>query len=106
MIFGRSPFARTPFGSSGLSHAWFYANFARQQNKPEEDKFFAAFGRFIASYALAEAAFHIAARHFSGLPEGKARAILGGMRISDLIEKLRALIADEDASKLFDILIE
>ncbi len=65
-------------GTSGLSRGqgrfaepmplWLGANFSEFVGKANADKCFAAFGRFIAAYALAEAGFHVAARHFSGLP--------------------------------------
>lgn len=71
---------------------WFQANFAKQQQKPDEDRIYAAFGRFIASYALAEAAFHVAARFFSGMPDNKARIVFSGMRLGDVIDRLRAFV--------------
>ena len=81
---------------------WFQANFARQKAREAEDKYFASFGRFIAAYALAEASFHIAARHYSGLEEHRARAIFSGMRLPDLIERTRSLIADADQLISYD----
>jgi hypothetical protein len=57
----------------------------------DETAYYAAFGRFVAAFALAEAGAHIAARYFSGLGEDAARVIFSGMRLSDLAEKLRKL---------------
>jgi hypothetical protein len=85
-----------PFGEGQFAEAFIAANVARQRTKPDEDKVFAAFGRFVAACALAEASFHVAARHFSGMPEEKARIVFNGMRIGDVIERIRALTKDTD----------
>ncbi len=71
---------------------WFQALFANASNEKEETAHFAALGRFIAAYALAEAGVHVAARHHSGLSEDKARVIFGGSGLADIAEMLRKLV--------------
>lgn len=96
-----------PFGLGGFNQSmlnepvplWLLANFAKQRQKPDEDRTFAAFGRFIASYALAEAGFHIAARSFSGMPENKARIVFAGMRLGDVIERVLRLVNETPHAK-------
>jgi len=46
----------------------------------------------IAAYARAEAGVHFLARYLSGLPDAKARAIFGRMRLPDLIELIRQMM--------------
>jgi hypothetical protein len=53
--------------------------------------YFESLGRFIAAYAVAEAAVHELARSLSKLPEAKARVIFAGMRLSDLADRIRAM---------------
>jgi hypothetical protein len=84
---------------------WFQANFFKQQQKPEEDRHYAAFGRFIAAYAMAEAGVHIAARFFSGMPEEKARVVFSGMRLGDVFDRLSFLAAGTPHQKEVDSLI-
>jgi hypothetical protein len=88
-----------PFGEGGFAEQavplWFQANFAKQRQKPDEDRIFSAFGRFIASYALAEAGVHIAARFFSGMPDKKARIMFKDMRIVDVSDRLIQLAPKE-----------
>ena len=83
---------------------WFAANFAKQQQKPDEDRIYAAFGRFVASYALAKSALHIAARHFSGMPDDKARVVFSGMRQADIIDRLRSLIPSDKTDEVSQLL--
>jgi hypothetical protein len=52
---------------------------------------FAAFGSFIASYALAESIVHCVTRDFSGLDDEPARIVFSGMRLGDLTDRLRKL---------------
>lgn len=52
---------------------------------------FEALGRFIVAYANAETAVHLLARRLSGLSDTKARAVFGGMRLTDVIDRLRAI---------------
>jgi hypothetical protein len=59
---------------------------------PEDDPYFAAYGRFIANYAAAEQAVHFLARRLSRLTDAKARIIFSGMRLSDLAERVRGLL--------------
>jgi hypothetical protein len=57
-----------------------------------ETTYYAELGRMIAFYARAEASVHMLARHFSGLPEAKARAVFGGMRLADLTDRIRQMM--------------
>jgi hypothetical protein len=66
--------------------------FATATLSQRETTYFAALGRMIAAYAGAEASVHMLARHLSGLPEVKARAVFGGMRLSDLVERIRNMM--------------
>jgi len=50
-----------------------------------------AVGRFVTSFATAEAAVHMLARHISGLSDQKARIVFGGMRLPDLSEIIRQI---------------
>jgi hypothetical protein len=65
-------------------------------HKSDEEAHFAALGLFVSSYAMAEASVHILARYLSGLKDDAARAIFGGMRISDLAERIRRLMEIND----------
>ena len=56
-----------------------------------EPGYFAELGRMIAAYARAEAGVHVLARHLSRVPDAKARAIFGRMRLPDLIEVIRQI---------------
>lgn len=51
-----------------------------------------AVGRFVTSYAHAEAAVHMLARYLSGLSDEKARIVFGGMRLPDLSDIIRHFI--------------
>lgn len=67
----------------------------------EDTPYFSAIGHFISDYASAESAFHILARSLSELGDAEARAIFGGMRLDDLIDRIRSLmrlrlVAEED----------
>ena len=57
-----------------------------------EPGYFAELGRMIVGYARAEAVVHCLARHFSGLPDTKARPVFGRMRLPDLIDVIRQMI--------------
>jgi hypothetical protein len=85
---------------------WLAANFAKQQQRPDEDRIYAAFGRFVASYALAESALHIAARHFSGMPDDKARVVFSGMRQANVIDRLRSLIPSDKTDEVSELLTQ
>jgi hypothetical protein len=58
----------------------------------EETPYYAAFGRFIIAYANVETMVHQVARKLSGLSDEKARVIFGGMRMSDVTIRIRALL--------------
>ena len=75
----------------------------RPKETSAETEYYAAFGRFIATYARAEAAVNMAARHFSTLDDDLARVIFGGMRLTDLAEKIRKMMpANQTVSKDID----
>jgi hypothetical protein len=78
---------------------WFLANVVE-----DEERTYSLFGRFVAAYALAESGLHIAVRHFSGMPDEKARIVFAGMRHADIVERLRALIPAEKANELESLL--
>jgi len=82
---------------------WISSLFAEPSKEEIAD--YAAFGRFIAAFALAEGGVHIAARQFSGLTDDNARVIFGGMRLTNLAEKLRKLTAETDNFKEVDELL-
>jgi hypothetical protein len=63
---------------------------------------FEAVGRFISSFASAEAAAHALARKLSGLTDKKARVIFGGMRLGDITDRMRGMmLADVVAEKIY-----
>jgi hypothetical protein len=67
-----------------------------------EPGYFAELGRMIAAYASAEAGVHFLARYLSGLPDAKARAIFGRMRLPDLIELIRQMMrVDEKTDDVY-----
>jgi hypothetical protein len=57
-----------------------------------DDPYFAALGKFIASNASAEHTVHSTARRPSHPTEAKARIIFSGMRLGDLVERIRGLL--------------
>src|ERR1035437_8868002 len=63
---------------------------------------FEAVGRFISSFASAEAAAHALARKLSGLSDKKARIIFGGMRLGDITDRIRGMmLADAIAENTY-----
>jgi hypothetical protein len=84
----------TPKNSNATPPLWVSALFAEKRLAERQIPFYAALGRFVTAYALAEAGVHITARHFSGLSDEHARVIFGGMRLGDLSERLRKLTDD------------
>lgn len=60
---------------------------------------FAAFGRFIAAYALAEGAAHAVARALSGMREEKARIIFCRMPLEVVIKHIRSMLEIADHPK-------
>ncbi|MBR0693492.1 hypothetical protein [Bradyrhizobium lablabi] len=56
-----------------------------------------AVGRFVTSFANAEAAVHLLVRQLSGMPDDKARIVFGGMRLPDLTEIIRRLMRIDNA---------
>jgi hypothetical protein len=79
----------TPKNSNANVPPWFKAVFSLPAR--DEAAYYAAVGEFILAYAAAEAALHLAVRHFSGLDDANARIVFAGMRLKDLSERLRAL---------------
>jgi hypothetical protein len=65
----------------------------------EDEKYYAAFGRFIAAYAAAETAVHMVARKISGLQDARARVLFGGMRIGEVVTRTKALLAKSKRSE-------
>ena len=59
---------------------------------PNEASYYEHFGRFIAAYSNAETSVHSLARHYSGTEDSKARLLIGGLRLGDVTERLRALM--------------
>jgi hypothetical protein len=68
---------------------------------PDESALYEGVGRFITAFAGAEAGVHLIARKLSQLDDEIARALLKGMRLSDMTERVRALlrIKPEGAAK-------
>jgi hypothetical protein len=56
------------------------------------DEPYTAVGQFITAFASAEAAVHLIARWLTGLSDEKARAIFNGMRLTDLTDRVRAMM--------------
>ncbi|MHC2538331.1 hypothetical protein [Bradyrhizobium diazoefficiens] len=59
-----------------------------------------ALGRFLAAFANAEGASHVLARKLSGLSDEKARLLFSGMRLSDIVERIRGLVHAERIAKI------
>lgn len=60
---------------------------------PSNDKtHYENLGRFMAAFANAEGILHSVARHISGLEDEKARILFGGMRLSDITDRIRGFI--------------
>jgi hypothetical protein len=67
----------------------------------DEPALYEAIGRFVTAFASAEAGVHLIARKLSGLDDEIGRALFKGMRLTDMIERVRALlrIEPEDRSR-------
>ncbi|WP_315767260.1 MULTISPECIES: hypothetical protein [unclassified Bradyrhizobium] len=64
-----------------------------------------AVGRFVTSFANAEAAIHMLARHLSGLSDEKARIIFGGMRLPDISDVIRQIARiDNIPAEIFEVI--
>jgi|SRR5665811_17777 len=59
---------------------------------PDRTKHYTAVGKFVTEYANAESAVHAVARSLSGLSDDKARIIFGGMRIGDIMDRVRSMM--------------
>ena len=83
---------------SNLDAIKFLETLTYKNRDPEKEKtYYEALGRFIASYAVAEASLHVLARHFSGTTDEKARVIFGGMRLADLTDRIRQMVRHDVA---------
>jgi hypothetical protein len=70
---------------------------------PEDEPYFAALGKFIASYAMAEHQVHILARRLTNMNDAKARIVFSGMRLGDLSDRIRGILrATNTKKKRFD----
>jgi hypothetical protein len=74
------------------------AAFAAWQ-RPEDEPYFAALGRLVSAYAYGEANVHVLARQLSKLDDAKARGIFGGMRFSDLTDRVHHMMAVDNTPK-------
>lgn len=61
-------------------------------SREEDNRYYAAVGRFIIAYAGAEAAVHLVARKLLQIRDDRARVVFGGMRIGDVVSRVRALL--------------
>ncbi|HEX3484266.1 MAG TPA: hypothetical protein VHT51_04350 [Micropepsaceae bacterium] len=68
---------------------------------PKEPQYYEALGRFVTSYARAEASIHLLVRSMSGLHDEKARVIFAGMRLGDLIDRARLIFRLEMQTTLY-----
>jgi hypothetical protein len=66
----------------------------------DEKEYYEAVGRLITSYAKAEAAAHLSVRKLSSLSDRHARIIFGGMRFSDIADRLRKLSAETQTKQV------
>ena len=67
---------------------------------PDDDTpYFAAIGRFITTYAMAEHQVHVLARKLSRMSDAKGRIVFSGMRLGDLADRIRGLLRTTGASK-------
>src|SRR5262249_52963539 len=95
----------TPKVSNATPPAWFLAHYWDAKNSKEEGEYYAAFGKFIAAFALAEAGVHIAVRHFSGMSDAKARITFGGAPTSVLTWNLRQFTKGTEHSEETETLL-
>jgi hypothetical protein len=58
----------------------------------DDTAYFAALGKFIVAYALAESAVHMLAGKALGVKDKKARIVFAGARLNDVATRLRSLI--------------
>ena len=57
--------------------------------KTDDKAHFQALGNFVMAYSNAEGMVHVLARKMSGLTDEKARVLFAGMRLGDVIDRLR-----------------
>lgn len=70
-----------------------------QEPSKEDEPYFAAIGRFIANYAIAESQVHLLARKLTRLNDAKGRIVFSGMRLGDLAERIRGLLKVTNAGE-------
>lgn len=63
---------------------------------PSESEYYEHLGRLVTQYALVEQAIHIVARKISGLTDRDGRIVFSGMRISDIVQRIRALKSGDE----------
>lgn len=66
--------------------------FIGEPSKKDDSGNYEAIGRLIVAYAYTEIALHLLVRKLTGLSDKKARLLFGGSRISDVVQKIRALL--------------
>jgi hypothetical protein len=67
--------------------------------KPQEAEHFEALGRFVSAFAHAESQIHTLARWLSKMDDTRARVVFGGLRVSDAINRVHALLRVPGAPK-------
>ena len=67
-----------------------------QNASSKEGKFFYAFGKFICTFANTESTIHQFFQRISGLEDPKARAIMGGARLIDVVSAITRLVPYSD----------
>ena len=73
----------------------------------EDTPHYETVGRFVTSFANAEAAVHMLARHLCGLSDEKARIIFGGMRLPDISDIIRHIAKiDKLAAETLEVVDE
>ncbi|MEX2166673.1 MAG: hypothetical protein WD852_06585 [Methyloceanibacter sp.] len=65
--------------------------------KDSDEANYAEFGWFITAFAHAEAAVHMLARRLSGMSDEKARAVFGGLKLADLMDRVSAMMRIDKA---------
>jgi hypothetical protein len=90
-LLGTAPLGTTPLGTAPPDNRGLLAKLLQQDPK-KEAAYYEELGRFIAAFSGAEAQIHTTTRYFSKTDDARARIILGGLRVVDSIDRLRALM--------------
>jgi len=70
--------------------------------KTDDKSHFQALGRFVIAYSNAEGIVHLLARKVSGLSDEKARILFGGMRLGDVVDRVRQFMRlDETEEEIY-----